>query len=232
MFKVSIVSGGKLLEKAQVLRYKVFFSGKGKDQDRFDRFCRHLVAVDKKTGKAVGTYRLLLGSVASESLGFYSESEFDLKKIKQNCKGELLEMGRACVDSAYRRYPVIKLMWGELLAYFKENKVKYVFGCASIPNPSPRNIGILLGFFKKKCFAPAQFRARPLKHKKYPYIKASGKIKEREVLRSLPSLVKGYLKMGAYVSSEPVWDKEFNTADFFMLLDTARLNRSFKKRFL
>ncbi len=232
MFKVSIVREGKLLEKAQALRYKVFFSGRGKDQDRFDRFCRHLVAVDKKTGKAVGTYRLLLGSVASKNLGFYSESEFDLKKIKHNCKGELLEMGRACVDSSYRKYPVINLMWAELLAYFKKNKVKYVFGCSSIPNPSKEQVGALLRFFKKKCFAPPEFRAYPLKGKKYPYLKTKGRINEREVLRSLPSLVKGYLKMGAYVCSEPVWDREFNTADFFMLVDTARLNASFKKRFL
>jgi putative hemolysin len=232
MFKALFVQDGRLLEKAQLLRQRVFFGSKGKDKDKFDRFCRHLVVIDKSTQDVVGTYRLLLGSVAFKNSGFYSEGEFDLRNIKTNCRGKLLEIGRACVDGSYRKYPVINLMWAKIISYIKQHNVRYVFGCASINNPSPRKIGALFKFFKKKCFAPAKLRVYPLRQKRYIYAKAGFKLKEKEVLKLMPSLVKGYLKMGAYVCSEPVWDKDFNTADFFMLLDTKKINSHYQRRFL
>ena len=233
MFKAVLVKKGKLLEQSQRLRKKVFFGKRGKDADAFDQFCQHLVVVDKKTEKVIGTYRLLLGSVAQKNKGFYSASEFDLSNIKRNCKGEILEMGRACVDSAYRRHPlIISILWRELLMFFKKYKISYVIGCASITDHSPEKIGAVMDFFRSRCFAPAQFRADPLKDKIYPYAKHNGKITDRDIIRILPSLVKGYLKMGAYVCGEPVWDKDFDTADFFMLLDTKKINAEYRKKFL
>jgi len=231
MFKVLFVGNGQLLTKAQILRKRVFFGKQGQDSDKFDKFCQHLVVVEKKTGKVVGTYRVLSGQIAKKTVGFYSESEFDLSNIKKNCRGRLLEMGRACVDNAYRAHPVINLMWAKLLDYYKKNKIRYVFGCSSIADPSPRKVGALLKFFKKKYFAPREFRVRPLKEKRYPYSKDGAKLKETEILKFIPSLVKGYLRMGAYICSEPVWDKDFNTADFFMLLDIKKINNAYRKRF-
>ena len=232
MFKVALARRGKLLEKAQRLRQKVFFGQNGKDSDVFDKFCRHLVVVEKKTGNVVGTYRLLLGRTAHKNKGFYSEGEFDLRNIRKNCKGEVLEMGRACVDSAYRSQPlIIRILWKELLRFFAKNKIRYVIGCASVNEHSPGNIGPMLKFFRRNCFAPKEFRVNPLKGKKYPYVNADGKISEREIIRLMPSLVRGYLKMGAYVCGEPVWDKDFDTADFFMLLDMEKINAGYKKRF-
>ncbi len=234
-FKAFFVYNDELLAEAQALRHKVFFGSSGIDRDKFDKYCTHLVVVDKTTRKAVGAYRLLLGSVAKKNLGFYSEGEFDLRNIKKNCKGEILEMGRACVDKSYRRFPVINLMWKEIICFIAKNNVTYVFGCASINEPSPEKIGKLLAYFKKKHFSPAKFKVYPLKGKVYPYTEETGEIKaeeENDVLRFMPSLVYGYLKMGAFVCGEPVWDKEFNTADFFILLDTSKMNELYKRKFL
>lgn len=234
-FKVFFVRDNKLLAEAQSLRHKVFFGSNGKDKDRFDRYCMHLVVVDKNTRQVVGTYRLLLGSVAKKNLGFYSEGEFDLYNIKKNCKGQLLEMGRACVDESYRRFPIINLIWKELISFFSRNNVTYVFGCASIDEPSPEKIGKLVRYFKKRRFSPAKFRVYPLEGKGYPYLKNAAYLKtgeEKDILRLMPSLVYGYLRMGAFVCGEPVWDKEFNTADFFMLLDTSKMNEFYKRKFV
>jgi putative hemolysin len=232
--KVSLVHNGKLLAEAQSLRHKVFFGSNGKDKDKFDKYCTHLVVVDKNTRKAVGAYRLLLGSVAYQNLGFYSEGEFDLRNIKKNCKGQILEMGRACVDKSYRRFPVINLMWKEIICFIAKSNVTYVFGCASISDPSPEKIGKLLAYFKKSHFSPVKFRVYPLKDKEYPCIEktSDSKAGEKDILRLMPSLVYGYLKMGAFICGEPVWDKEFNTADFFMLLDTSKMNEFYKRKFL
>jgi len=231
MFKTILVKDGRLLKDAQRLRKKVFFAQEGQDEDSFDKICQHLLVLNRKSQEAVGTYRLLLGSVAKKSLGFYSEQEFDLSKIKKNCKGELLELGRACVRKDYRKNRIINLLWKEIIRYMLRHKVKYVFGCASINNPTPKKIGKIYYLFKKRYFAPSKFQVKPLKEKRYPYLKNHQNFNEDKVFRLLPSLVRGYLKMGAYVCSEPVWDKEFNTADFFMLLDVERMNEKFKTRF-
>ena len=233
-FKVSFVHDGKLLAQAQRLRHQVFFGRSGRDKDKFDRYCTHLLVTDRDTRKVVGGYRLLLGSTAKKNSGFYSEGEFDLGKIKKNCRGQILEMGRACVDDAYRRFPVIKIMWREIISFIAKNNIKYVFGCASINDPSPEKIGSLLKYFKKRYFSPAKFRVYPLEDKRYPYIKNTAYLKagaEAQILSYMPSLVYGYLRMGAFICSEPVWDKEFNTADFFMLLDTAKMDAFYKSKF-
>lgn len=234
-FKVFLVRDGKLLAEAQFLRHKIFFGSNGKDKDKFDNCCTHLVVTDKNTRKAVGGYRLLLGSVAKKNLGFYSEGEFDLYNIKKNCKGEILEMGRACVDESYRRFRIINLMWKEIISFITKNKVKYIFGCASINDPTPEKIGKVFMYFKKHYFSPVKFRVYPLEGKGYPYITNNDYLKsdeEKEILKHIPSLVYGYLKMGAFVCSDPVWDKEFNTADFFMLLDTSKMDAFYKSKFL
>jgi len=47
---------------------------------------------DNKSGEVVGTYRMMGGAQARQLLGFYSEKEFDLSRIKK-LDGELLELG-------------------------------------------------------------------------------------------------------------------------------------------
>jgi len=231
-FAVIFVKDRKLLNEVKELRGRVFFDSTKKDEDEFDDFCDHLAVMDKEKNEIIGTYRLLLGSIAKKHLGFYSETEFNLANIKINCKDELLEMSRACVLSSYRKYPIINLLWNEILAYFDRHKVKYVFGCPSIESPSPEAIGKLFTFFKQKCFAPLQFRVEPLKNKLYHFDKNIETYQYKEILHLLPSLMRGYLKMGAFVCGEPAYDKKFGTADFFMMLDTANINISYKKRFL
>lgn len=230
-FKIKLVKEGKLLNDAQCLRGRVFFAGLKKDEDKFDKYCDHVIAVDTVNKSVVGTYRLLLGSIAKKIGGFYSETEFDLKNLKNNCKGEILEMGRACVDPAYRSTPIINMIWKSIRSYLAEKEVKYIIGCASVDNPTPEKVGKFFQFFKKHCFAQPELRVNPLKDIIYPYSK-NIEFREEEVIRMLPSLIKGYLKMGAFVCAEPVWDREFNTADFFMMLDTDKMNASFVKRFL
>lgn len=231
-FKTIIVQGGRYLEKAQFLRRKVFFKDTKKDEDEFDKFCKHAVVINRKTGEVVGTYRLLLRSVAEKAIGFYSETEFDIKNIKKNCKGELLEMGRACVDEAYRKYPIINLIWKAILSYVKANKVKYIFGCASVDHPRPQKVGEVFRFFQNRCFSSPAIRVYPLEGENYPYAKNAKDVDERRIMTLLPSLIKIYLKMGACVCGEPVWDKAFDTADFFMILDMQKMNLSYVNKFL
>jgi len=123
-FDVSLVKNGALLESAQRLRKKIFFHEDGIDQDEFDGLCDHIVALDRERSVVVGTYRLLRGSSVRSTGEFYSATEFDLTNITKNCKGEILEMGRACVDPAYRKYSVINLIWKQIIRYVAKYDVK------------------------------------------------------------------------------------------------------------
>ncbi|MFC1514569.1 GNAT family N-acetyltransferase [Candidatus Omnitrophota bacterium] len=234
IFEVLIVRRGPLLEKAQLLRGEVFLGKGQKDHDQYDRSCEHVVVVDQGTGAVVGTYRLLLSSVAWKEKGdkgFYAETEFDLKNIRKNCRGELLEMGRACVDPDYRKYPVINFMWKAITTFVRERKVKFIFGCASIDQPDPEKVGKIYSFLKERVYSPPRLRVFPRKDKGFPCQKDPLMRSQREALRLMPSLVKGYLTVGAYICGEPVWDRDFNTADFFMMIDTAKMNTSFLEKF-
>ena len=49
---------------------------------------------------------------------------------------------------------------------------------------------------------------------------------------SLPPLLKGYLRLGAYVCGEPAWDPAFGTADVLLLLPLERLSQRHAARLL
>ena len=49
---------------------------------------------------------------------------------------------------------------------------------------------------------------------------------------AVPPLIKGYLRLGAYVCGDPAWDPDFNTADLLMLLPLSRVDKRYARHFL
>src|SRR5262245_24289923 len=114
------------IEAAQRLRYRVFYEEMGAvptaamladriDADSFDAVADHLIVVDLERGTdrqpcVVGCYRVLRDSVARDSGGFYTAHEFDLSDV--GCAdGEIMELGRSCVEPEYRTGAVMQLLW-------------------------------------------------------------------------------------------------------------------------
>ncbi len=119
-------------------------------------------------------------------------------------------------------------MWKEIVSFMQEHRVKYIFGCSSIENPSPAKVGKILNYLKIHHFSPPDFRVAPLVGKRYPYqdnCRYQGNVQ-------LPSLLKNYLSLGAWVCGDPAWDKHFNTADLFTLLEVKRLNKNLLRKLL
>jgi putative hemolysin len=55
----------------------------------------------------------------------------------------------------------------------------------------------------------------------------------RPAARTLvPPLLKGYLRLGAWVRGPPAFDRDFNVADLFVLLDIAKVDPRYVKFFL
>src|SRR5207247_8757162 len=77
----------------------------GLDADPFDPVCDHLLVEHVPTGEIVGTYRLQTGLSAAANLGYYSEQEFNFAPY-EGIRGELIELGRACVHAQRRNLVV------------------------------------------------------------------------------------------------------------------------------
>ncbi|MFA5337225.1 MAG: GNAT family N-acyltransferase [Candidatus Omnitrophota bacterium] len=230
-FEVVFIKDNKSLDEVKTPRGRVFFGKNDKEEDAFDDYSHHLAVVDKEKKEIIGSYRLILGSDANRYRGFYSETEFDITNIKKNCHGQVLEMSRACVLSSYRKFPIIKFMWKQIISFMMENDVKYIFGCPSVENLDAGYVGKIVSYFKANCLSKDDFRVFPLKEKICKYNPYTGDLDSKEILSSLPSLIKGYLKMGALICSEPALDNCFKTVDFFMMLDVGKMNVSYRKKF-
>jgi putative hemolysin len=48
----------------------------------------------------------------------------------------------------------------------------------------------------------------------------------------LPPLIRGYLRLGAWVCSDPALDREFNSADVLILLPIARMSARYARHYV
>lgn len=222
------------LEEAQRIRYRVFgeemgaklpSAATGLDVDRFDMYCEHLLVRDQSSDKVVGTYRILPPEQARKAGGYYSETEFDMSRLKP-LQDRMAEVGRSCVDANYRDGATITQLWGGLAEYIVQNGHEYLIGCASVSmSDGGHYAASVFNKVYKLHAAPDEYRVTP--HNRLPLESLNG---DMDVI--LPPLVKGYLRLGAYIAGEPAWDPEFNTADLFILLPVSRINARFAKHFM
>src|SRR5918996_5034328 len=240
-FEIKITTAAKEIEEAQRLRFQVFnlemskglkaSYERGLDVDDFDPFCDHLIVRDQKNREVVGTYRLLLGSQAKKNIGFYSEREFNLDKIKQ-LDGELLELGRSCARRDFRDRALIPLMWEAIAHYVTSHQVRYLFGCGSLYTTDALEVSEYFSMLKRKYYAPEEFRVQPVDACRFDGVIDDLKVSDEHALfLKLPSLIKGYLRLGALVCGPPALDREFGTVDFLVLLDIRNLSNQYLARF-
>lgn len=239
-FEVKIATTPGEIEEAQRLRFQVFNLElnrglqnsyvRGLDVDEFDPVCDHLIVRDLKSGDVVGTYRLLRGSEARQHSGFYSEKEFDLSRIKE-LDGELLELGRSCARKDFRDRALIPLMWEAIAEQVRKHQIRYLFGCGSLYTTDVGEVSSLFSLLKNKYYTPEMQRVVPLDSCRFEGLLEQGDSADEPALfQKLPSLIKGYLRIGALVGGPPALDAEFGTADFFLLLDFASLKGEYLKR--
>ena len=239
-FNISITKDPGEIEEAQRLRFQVFnlemkkglesAYERGLDSDAFDAFCDHLIVRDLESGEIVGTYRLLLGSQAKNTIGFYSEHEFSLERIKK-LQGELLELGRTCARKDFRDRALIPLMWETIANYARDHGVRYIFGCGSLYTTEREEVSKYFAMLRKRYYAPDIFRVEPMPATALPFVEPElDGDDESALFQRLPSLIKGYLRVGARVCGPPALDREFGTTDFLLLLDFSQLNEDYLKR--
>lgn len=230
---------------AQRLRYRVFFdemgakttpqnAQRGLDVDDFDAICDHLLVIDHQLPvdeAVVGTYRMLREEVAVKNDGFYSAAEYDISAlfegrdedvIRQH--GQYIEVGRSCVRAEYRSNSIVQLLWRGLSVYVRQHKASYIFGCASLEGTNPQDHALALSYLHHNFKAPDDMHvfAVPSRYVEMNMMPID-QIRERDAIRVLPPLIKGYLRVGSYIGDGAVVDMDFGTTDVFVLAAISRI---------
>jgi L-ornithine Nalpha-acyltransferase len=240
------------VRQAQKLRYRVFYlEGSAipnpgrlfarRDIDGYDAICDHLLVLDHaaRDGQqgnrpaVVGTYRLLRQPLAEEFGGFYSAGEFDIGGLIARHKNlQFLELGRSCVLALFRNKRTVELLWHGIWAYVTQNRLDVMIGCASLDGTEPKQLALPLSFLHHYARAPEVWRARALPARYVEMNRISkDAIDPKEALRALPPLIKGYLRLGAYIGDGAVIDHEFGTTDVLIVLPVSAIKKRYIEHF-
>ena len=236
--KVSWAKHQDEVREAQKLRYSVFANEMGArlpatipghDIDLFDDYCEHLLVRDGETNAVIGTYRVLTPVQAKRVGGTYTDTEFDLTRLR-NMRERMVELGRSCVHPDHRHGGVILALWGALFEFMSRNQLDTMIGCASIPM---LHNGIVSGDaaasmwqqLSKSNLASIEFHVRPRLPLPIEELDSNLPVEP-------PALIKGYLRLGAKILGAPAWDPDFNTADLPMLMQVKDLPLRYRKHFV
>jgi putative hemolysin len=240
------------VEQAQRLRYTVFYRemsaiptpemrDEGRDFDKYDDVCDHLLVVDRENHDqdgqpmVVATYRLTREKDAARAGGFYTAGEYDITRMLNGLPAgtNVLELGRSCVLKSYRSRPgTMQLLWKGLMAYVARFDVDLMFGCASLSGTDADALALPLSYLKHFHAMPEDVRVKARPELYVPMDRtAKEAIEPREGLRSLPPLLKGYVRAGCCIGDGAVIDRQFGTTDVFIYFPLSGIDARYKSRF-
>jgi len=229
------------LASAQRLRFVVFVEELGAscspadradrlERDAFDAVCDHLVLVDESRDPAaldhvVGAYRLLPGERAADFGRFYCDAEYDLSPLRAGGR-RLLELGRSCVHPAYRGSAAMYLLWNGLGDYVLSHGIEVMFGVASFHGTDAQALAEPLSWLHHHHLAPPELRARawPAHFQRMDLMPPEA-LERARALAQMPALIKAYLRLGGCIGEGAYIDKDFNTIDVLLMMDTAAMSK-------
>lgn len=233
-FTVRFANTEAEITATQKLRYRIFAGelgadidggDTGLDTDKYDAHCQHLMVLDNHNGEVIACTRILTEDAAVATGGFYSASEFDLEMIEA-LPGRVMEIGRTCVAAEHRSGAVIATLWQGIAEYVTARGYDYLFGCASIGlEDGGTTAHAIIDTIRAKHMTPDSQRVRP-------YYGLPMADKRPAITPKMPPLLKAYVSLGAKACGEAYWDRDFNCADVFMLLNVSDLNPRYARHFL
>jgi len=238
------------VREAQRLRHLVFAGEMGArlpvpadpklashDIDLFDPYCEHLLVRDGEGGPVIGTYRVLTPAQARRVGSTYSDTEFDLVRLR-GLREKMVELGRSCVHPEHRHGGVILALWGALAQFMARNRLDIMLGCASIPMlqhgvPSPQLAAGIWQRLRRTHLAPPELQVWP--RLALPVDEWEDGLEERRTDQppaEPPPLIMAYLRLGARILGAPAWDPDFNTADLPMLMRLEDMPARYRRHLL
>lgn len=244
-FETRLATDEADLLAAQRLRYRVFveeLGGNGPlvdhvnrlERDEFDDVVDHLLLIDNRRARdsldhVVGAYRLLPGERAAEFGRFYCDTEYDLAPLRASGRS-LLELGRSCVDPAFRGGLGLYMIWTALADYVLTRDIDLLFGVASFHGTDTAQLAQPLSWLHRNHLAPQALRTRALANGYQPMdLVPADQLDRRAAMTAMPALIKAYLRVGGTVGEGAWLDHDFNTTDVFLLLDTRTMSEKHRK---
>jgi len=234
-YAARLAASAEEIRRAQALRFEVFnvelnegleqSFATGLDEDPFDAVCDHLIVEHLPSRRIVGTYRLQTGAIAARNHGYYSEQEFEFE-VFEPFRGEMIELGRACVHRQHRNLVVLGLLWRGIADYARARRARYLLGCSSITSLDAPIGASAYAELCRKHLAPPPWRTRPRPEFECPLEELS------EERPKIPKLLGAYLGIGAKICGPPALDRQFKTIDFLTFLDLVALPALVRARFL
>lgn len=249
-FEVRLTRNKDERRMVRQLRYDVFVEEEGagateeqknlrEEYDSFDRFAQYMAVFHN--GKVVGTYRIITRSAAEKMGGFYTESEYNISKIKK-VSGNIAEMSRACVARQYRENAlVMRMLWAGLGEYVVRHKIAILFGVASWVGKNPVQSAQAISYLYYNHLSPLNLRATVLSENFAEDVNPKMSrmnilpevfVDEDEARRQMTPLIKGYLRLGATFGKGVFIDKPFNSYDVFVMMQTKNIEPAYQKHFL
>jgi L-ornithine Nalpha-acyltransferase len=238
------------IRRAQRLRYKVFYEEMAatpnalailsrRDEDEFDAIFDHLLVIDHggssggrrwRRPKVVGTYRVMHQEVADDHDGFYTQGEYDIAPLIQAKSPDysFVELGRSCVLKPYRNKRTLELLWQGVWTYVRQHGADVMIGCASFPGTDPSAHALALSYLHHTALAPEEWRVRAHEHLRIDMnMMPPEAVNARAALKTLPPLVKGYLRLGAYIGDGAVIDHQFGTIDVLIIVPVEAMKQRY-----
>ncbi|MDY6812304.1 MAG: GNAT family N-acyltransferase [Pseudomonadota bacterium] len=226
-----VTDAPRWIEQAQALRHEVFLpdttvtaSAGRQEADRFDAHCEHLVVIDRAADNVVGYTRVLTPEGAARAGGYYSQTEFELGAVL-GLPGRFIELGRTCIHPRYRSGATLAVLWQGVAQLFSHTRGDYLIGCGSIPLAC--GIGAIHAMIAN--ITPDRRLPEELAvATRHPLPAPDGTIVPP---LPLPPLLRTYLRVGARVSGQAYWDRDFDCADLFVLLPRRQLANRYARHF-
>ena len=234
-YEVRLAANADEIAAAQALRYRVFYQenqavptaemqAAEREIDQWDDIAYHIIVLDNKQTEqpaVVGTLRLTSNHRLKSGQTFYTEAAFELEKIKQHYH-KVLELSRYCIHPGGRSGTILMLIWKFAMQFIIEHGYDVMFGCASFQGTDVEQHKDILSYLYQHNLAPDSLMPTPVidNHVTIPGLEIDN-AEWDNAKHSVPTLLRGYLKLGAKISDTAIIDHHFNTTFVCIYVDAA-----------
>ena len=205
-----------------------------REWDDFDPFVDHLVllsldpAIADPLDRVVGAYRLLPDERRAQRARLLRRRPSTTSRRSPSAGGRASSSAGPASPPTIAAARAMHLLWNGLASYVLERRIELLFGVASFRGTDPAPLAEALAFLHHEHLAPPDLRVRARsEHYLDMNLMPRDAIDSVRALRVIPPLIKAYLRLGGFVGDGAFVDRDFNTIDVCVVMDTARMTERY-----
>ncbi len=219
-YRVRLAGEGDMPE-VFALRARVFRGdAAAPDADAFDARAMHVMVEDLARHRLAGCFRLLALSGGAEIGSGYTAQFYGLAPLA-GYRGPVLEMGRFCIDPAFRGDPhVLRTAWAGMTDHIDTHGIRFLFGCSSFHGTDPAQHMDALALLRARHLGPPQYRPEVKAGQVHRFADLPEHTPDRRLAsQQMPPLLRSFLMLGGWVSDHAVVDDDLGTLHVFTGLE-------------